>query len=121
MGNFYEKELERIKQKYEGSRSKTYGSLGLLALIGLTVATLYKNFSINEEINRTNRAPVSVCSKDINHDGRSDLVVKTKDGEYPFLQQEDGSYKSLDQLMDIQNKAISKLRESIESRLRENK
>ncbi len=45
-------------------------------------------------------APKSVYVKDLNEDGRPDLIVKTVyDHKFIFLQQYDGSYQTLDQIL----------------------
>ena len=37
--------------------------------------------------------------RDLNEDNRPDLVIKTKRGNmFPYIQQEDGTYKGLDEL-----------------------
>ena len=44
--------------------------------------------------------PEKVYFKDLNKDGRVDLIVKREDGDkYIFLQQEDGSYKRLEEIL----------------------
>ena len=51
--------------------------------------------------------PNSVYVRDLNGDNRPDLVIETKRGNlFPYLQQEDGTYKRLDELPQLEAKGI---------------
>ncbi len=54
--------------------------------------------AINEGIYKAN--PSKLYTADLNEDGKSDYVVVSNDGAYRtiFLQQEDGTYKRLDEV-----------------------
>ena len=61
--------------------------------------------------------PNSVYVKDLNSDGRSDIVVETTMGNYGYLQQEYGSYQELtkqeEQLRVQINKEMGAIREKL--------
>ncbi len=54
------------------------------------------------------RKPRSVYVKDLNGDNRPDLIIKTRRERdmFPYIQQEDGSYKSLSELQKLERDVI---------------
>ena len=74
---------------------------------------IYVTLAVGAYISRINSRANSVYIRDLNGDGRTDIVVESFCGKSVFIQQEDGKYVRLDKLLKLQKKSIeSKLEES---------
>jgi hypothetical protein len=89
---------------------KRFTLVGLLCLFALGVARLDYHLS----------KPIRVYSIDLNEDGRKDLVVESrkKDRKYVFLQQEDGSYATLQEALERVKSEADSLEAKVKRNLR---
>ena len=80
----------------------------IAGLIGLNIG-LFGGLRLGSYTSRVNYSPKAVYVLELNGDNRLDLVVEANRGsETAFLQQEDRTYKRLDQILDEQRESIGK-------------
>ncbi len=67
--------------------------------IGAVIATTLAFMGISYELGSTNNTPTHAEVKDVNSDGRNDILVETSRGDHrTFLGQLDGSYKLFEKM-----------------------
>ena len=78
----------------------------------------YNGINEGKRVGIHDASPAILYTADLNGDGKADYVVVSNDSEYQtiFLQQEDGTYKRLDEVgAEEQAKALSPIKERIKS------
>ena len=87
--------------------------VGILLLLG-AVGVGTAGYGVGRDYAREKYSPKTVYVRELNDDGKPDLVVTTKSGtKFLYLQQEDGTYRKLEEYMDAKVKDLeSKAKDS---------